>query len=77
MTIIDKPKKKKVLQWCNLTLNDKGLGILGTHVKNILETQISYLCNVCRCLQLSHNAQIGEEHKAHAMQVNNKNDNYK
>jgi hypothetical protein len=61
MTIIDK-QKKKLLQWCNLTLNDKGLGILGTHVKNILGTKVSYLCSLCRCLQFSHNAHIGGEH---------------
>jgi hypothetical protein len=75
MSIIDKQKKNQNLQWCNLTFNDKGLSILGTHVKNISRTQISYLCSLCRCLQFSHNANIGGEHKAHAVQVNNKNDN--
>jgi hypothetical protein len=51
------------LQWCNLTFNDKELRILGTHVKNVLKTRISYLCNLCKCLQIFISVYIGEEHK--------------
>jgi hypothetical protein len=55
-------------------VNDKGLRILGTHVKNILRTHISYLCSLCRCLQIFHN--VTGEHKAHVVQVNDKNNKF-
>jgi hypothetical protein len=45
--------------------NDKGLRILKTHVRNILGTQISYLCNLCRCTQLFHKVYISGEQKIH------------
>jgi hypothetical protein len=42
---------------------------------NILRTQISYLCNLCKCLQIFHGVYPSGEHKAHVVQVNNKNHN--
>jgi CDGSH-type Zn-finger protein len=45
-------------------------------VKNILETQIFYFYNLCRCLHFFHNVYIDGEHKAHMLQVNNKNHNF-
>jgi hypothetical protein len=68
MLTIDKPIKK-FLQSCNLAFNDKGL--------IILRTQISYLCSLSKCLLFFHNLHIGEEHKAHVVQVNNKTHNLK
>jgi hypothetical protein len=70
-TIVDKPKKNN-LQWCNVTVNDKRLGNSRTHVMNIFEIQISYLCSLSRCLQIFHIIYIGGEHKAHVVQVNSK-----
>jgi len=64
MSIVDKQNK---LQWCNLTLNDKGSQVSRTYFKNILGTQISYLCNLCKCLQIFHKLYIGEEHKAYVV----------
>jgi hypothetical protein len=62
MIVVDK-QKKQFLKWCNLTFNDNGLGILRTHVRNILGTQISYLCSLCKCTQFFHNVYISGEHK--------------
>jgi hypothetical protein len=45
--------------------------------KTFLGTQISYLCSLYKCLQFFHNLLIGEEYKAHVMQVNSKNHNLK
>jgi hypothetical protein len=42
---------------------------------NILRTQNSYLCNLCKCLQIFHSVYPSGEHKAHVVQVNNKNHN--
>jgi hypothetical protein len=57
------------LQWYNLTLNDKGL--------EISRTQFYYLGSLSRCFQILYNVYIGEEHKAHLMQFNNKKDIWK
>jgi hypothetical protein len=56
MTIVDK-QKKGFFKWCNLTFNDKGLGILRTHVKNSSGTQIV------------HNVYISGEHKIHVGKI--------
>ncbi len=59
-----------------MTLNDKGSSILGTHVKNISKHKFL----TCVAYVDVYNSPImhtGEEHKAHAVQDNNKNDNYK
>jgi hypothetical protein len=72
MTTFDKRKQKK-LQMCNLTLNDKGSKNLKTYVNNISGTKIFYLGSLCRCLQSSHTFIHKGEHKAHAMQINCKN----
>jgi hypothetical protein len=58
-----------------VTLNDKRLGNSRTHVMNIFEIQISYLCNLGRCLQIFHIIYIGGEHKAHVVQINNEKEN--
>jgi len=55
------------LQWWNLTLNDKGLGISWTHVKNNSITCIYYFYNLCKCLQIFHSVYIGGEHEAHVV----------
>ncbi len=58
-----------------MTLNDKRLGNSRTHVMNIFEIQISYLCNLGRCLQTFHIIYIGGGHKAHVLQINSKKEN--
>jgi hypothetical protein len=76
MTIVDK-EKKRFKKWCNLTFNDKELGILRIHVMNILGTQISYLCNLCWCTNFFQNVYINGEHKIHVGKIEQKlaNDN--
>jgi hypothetical protein len=61
-----------------LTLDDKEFEILGTHIKNISKTQIFFICvayvGVYKFSIMY--IDIGGEHKAHVMQVNNKNPNF-
>ncbi len=65
-------------QWCDLTLNDKELEILGTHLRNISRTQIFYCVAYVGVYKFSMvYIDIGGEHKAHVMQVNSKNPNFK
>lgn len=44
---------------------------------NILGTQISYFCSLCKYLQIFHGVHIGGKHKVHVVQVNNKKENLK